>query len=198
VAANGSLRQDTVVAVEISADKIHGVQLRDGGHLAAATVVVAAGPWSSDIDGIPGELRPQVRPVKGEILRLRTRPASGALPTRTIRGVVNGHEVYLVPRADGELVVGATVDDARAVFPPIDELELVETFAAHRPGSPDNRPIVGATEVDGLVLATGHHRNGILLTPITADLVVAAVTGAKPGSELAALVAPQRFAGAPA
>jgi glycine oxidase len=216
VAANGSLRQDTVVAVEISADKIHGVQLRDGGHLAAATVVVAAGPWSSDIDGIPGELRPQVRPVKGEILRLRTRPASGALPTRTIRGVVNGHEVYLVPRADGELVVGATVEeagfdatvragavrellrDARAVFPPIDELELVETFAAHRPGSPDNRPIVGATEVDGLVLATGHHRNGILLTPITADLVVAAVTGAKPGSELAALVAPQRFAGAPA
>jgi glycine oxidase len=157
-----------------------------------------------------------VRPVKGEILRLRTRPASGALPTRTIRGVVNGHEVYLVPRADGELVVGATVEeagfdatvragavrellrDARAVFPPIDELELVETFAAHRPGSPDNRPIVGATEVDGLVLATGHHRNGILLTPITADLVVAAVTGAKPGSELAALVAPQRFAGAPA
>jgi glycine oxidase len=216
VEARGSVRRDAVTSVNIASDKVRGVRLRGGAGITSPVVVVAAGPWSGQIGGIPGHLRPQVRPVKGEILRLRTRPASGDLPTRTIRGVVNGHEVYLVPRADGELVVGATVEeagfdttvrtgavrellrDARAVFPAVDELELVETFAAHRPGSPDNRPIVGSTDVEGLVLATGHYRNGILLTPITADLVVAAVTDTEIDADLATLVSPQRFATAPA
>lgn len=213
-ATEGSVRREAVARVDIEADRLRGVRLHSGERLGAPAVVLAAGPWAADIDGVPDDIRPQVRPVKGEILRLRTRATSGELPTRSIRGFVNGHEVYLVPRHDGELVVGATVEeagfdtsvragavrellrDARAVFPSIDELELVEAIAAHRPGSPDNRPIVGTTDVDGLVLATGHYRNGILLTPVTTDLVVAAVTGSETDTDLSALVSPRRFAGA--
>lgn len=208
----GLLRRDAVESIEVDGGTVRGVRLRGGDRLDTSQVVLAAGPWSGAIDGVPDAGRPQVRPVKGEILRLRGRSTSGELPTRSLRGFVNGHEVYLVPRADGELVVGATVEeagfdasvragavrellrDARAVFPPIDELELVESIAAHRPGSPDNRPLIGRTDVDGLVLATGHYRNGILLTPVTTDLVVAAVTGEDRDPELAALVSPRRFA----
>jgi len=135
------------------------------------------------------------------------------LPTYSIRGLANGHEIYLIPRTDGELVVGATVEevgfdtmvragavremlrDARAVMPAVDELELVETMAALRPGSPDNAPIVGATGIDRLIVATGHHRNGVLLAPITADLVAAAVTNTESAKdrELLDVVSPQRF-----
>jgi glycine oxidase len=212
-AVEDSVRREAVAGIEVAADQVRGVRLRSGERISSGKVVLAAGPWSGEIDGVPDHVRPQVRPVKGEILRLRTRAMSGDLPTRSVRGLVNSHEVYLVPRSDGELVVGATVEeagfdatvragavrellrDARAVFPAIDELELVETMAAHRPGSPDNRPIVGATDIDGLVLATGHYRNGILLTPVTTDLVVAAVTGKSDDTALAPLVSPQRFAG---
>jgi glycine oxidase len=212
-AVEDSVRREAVAGIEVAADQVRGVRLRSGERISSGKVVLAAGPWSGEIDGVPDHVRPQVRPVKGEILRLRTRAMSGDLPTRSVRGLVNSHEVYLVPRSDGELVVGATVEeagfdatvragavrellrDARAVFPAIDELELVETMAAHRPGSPDNRPIVGATDIDGLVVATGHYRNGILLTPVTTDLVVAAVTGKSDDTALAPLVSPQRFAG---
>jgi glycine oxidase len=212
-AAGGSLRRESVRRIQVAADRVTGVQLDGGETISSPTVVLAAGPWSPDIEGLPADARPPVRPVKGEILRLRSRATSGDLPTRTIRGFVNGHEIYLVPRSDGELVVGATVEeagfdrtvragairellrDARAVFPPIDELELAEAIAAHRPGSPDNRPMVGTTGVDGLLLATGHHRNGILLTPVTADLVTAAVTGTADDPKLSALVSPRRFDG---
>lgn len=210
------LCRERVTEIDIDGGSVGGVRLGGGERLTCRTVVLAAGPWSTGIDGIPDDVRPRVRPVKGEILRLRTRAKSAELPTRTLRGLVNGHEVYLVPRADGELVVGATVEeagfdttvragavrellrDARAVFPGVDELELVEAIAAHRPGSPDNRPIIGATAVDGLVLATGHYRNGVLLTPVTADLVADAVTGVDRDSDLASLVSPHRFAGVPA
>ncbi|HWC35737.1 MAG TPA: glycine oxidase ThiO [Mycobacteriales bacterium] len=214
VSTTTSPRREAVAAIDIDAGAVRGVTLRSGEHLTSTTVLLAAGPWSADIAGLPDHLRPRVRPVKGEILRLRARPTGGDLPARSVRGFVNGREVYLVPREDGELVVGATVEelgfdltvragavrellrDARAVLPCIDELELVETLAALRPGSPDNRPIIGATDIDGLVLATGHFRNGILLTPVTADLVVAAVTGSTRDAELAELVSPRRFAGA--
>jgi glycine oxidase len=200
----------SVTAIDIAADAARGVRLQDGRQISCATVVLAAGPWSADIAGLPDGIRPRVRPVKGEILRLRTRGESD-LPTRSVRGFVNSHEVYLVPRQDGELVVGATVEemgfektvragavrellrDARAIIPSIDELELVEAIAAHRPGSPDNRPIIGATAIDGLVLATGHFRNGILLTPVTADLVADIVTGVGADPAIASLVTPKRF-----
>jgi glycine oxidase len=212
-AVEDSVRREAVAGIEVAADQVRGVRLRSGERISSGKVVLAAGPWSGEIDGVPDHVRPQVRPVKGEILRLRTRAMSGDLPTRSVRGLVNSHEVYLVPRSDGELVVGATVEeagfdatvragavrellrDARAVFPAIDELELVETMAAHRPGSPDNRPIVGATDIDGLVVAPGHYRNGLLRTPLTTAPPVAAPTGKSDDTALAPLVSPQRFAG---
>ncbi len=180
----------------------------DGETLTADLVVVAAGCWS-------GRLHPRlnglVRPVQGEILRLRVRP--GAVPLgRTVRATVQGHPVYLVPRADGELVVGATqreagydtavtaggayalLRDARAVVPGIDEYELVEVRAGLRPGSRDNAPLIGPVGPPGLIAATGHHRNGILLAGVTADAVTALIAdGELP--EYAQAADPRRFCG---
>lgn len=209
----GVLIRDRVDAVSVSDDRTTGVVLGSGEAIPATTVVVAAGPWSPAIDGVPDSARLPIRPVKGEILRLR---ASGSipLPDHSIRGLVNGHEIYLIPRTDGEVVVGATVEDmgfdtsiragavremlrdGRAVMPAIDEYELVESFAALRPGSPDNAPIVGRTDVDGLLVASGHYRNGILLAPITADLITAIVTDTASAAdqELLDVVTPSRFA----
>ncbi len=137
--------------------------------------------------------------------------------TRTVRGFVRGSGVYLVPRSDGEIVVGATVEergfddavtagavyellrDARDLVPAVTELTVAEIGAGLRPGSPDNAPLIGPTSVPGLVLATGHFRNGVLLAPVTADLVADLITtGSLP--ESAAAFAPSRFEriGAPA
>jgi glycine oxidase len=197
-----------VAAITIGDGRATGLQLDDGTTLSAFTVVVAAGPWSATLPGLPESARPPVRPVKGQILRLRGPQLLG----RSVRAVVNGRAVYLVPRTDGELVVGATMEevgddvtvtagavhdllhDARTVVPGVDELELVETTAALRPGSPDNVPMVGRTDIDGLIVATGHHRNGVLLTPVTADLVATACTGGT--DELLDIVDPRRFAAA--
>jgi glycine oxidase len=212
-ASNVSVRQDSVASLSIDGDAVTGVTLDSGDTLVTSTVVLAAGPWSADLAGLPAAARPAVRPVKGQILRLRAHPPI-QLPDHTLRGLVNGREIYLIPRTDGEVVVGATVEevgfdttvragavrellrDARAVMPAIDEVELVESFAALRPGSPDNAPIVGTTTVSGLVVATGHYRNGILLAPITADLVAATITDTVSADdhELLAAVSPRRFA----
>jgi glycine oxidase len=199
---------ERVARVEVANGFVAGVILADGQRLNAPTVVIAAGPWSPRIDGVPEVDRPAVRPVKGEILRLRTR-GEIELPTRSIRGFANGHEIYLVPRHDGELVVGATVEergfdttvragaarellrDARAILPLIDELELVEAIAGLRPGSPDNRPLIGPTTTNGLFVATGHYRNGVLLAPITADLVADEIGGGASPETWA--VSPGRF-----
>lgn len=181
------------------------VVLDDGRTLGCASVVVAAGPWSSALPGIPEGAVPPVRPVKGQILRL----SGPGLLQRTVRALVAGGHVYLVPRTDGELVVGATAEemgfdttvragavydllrDARTVVPGVAELELVEATAGLRPGSPDNAPMIGATGVDGLFVATGHYRNGVLLTPVTADLLAAAVTGV--ADDLLETFSPRRF-----
>jgi glycine oxidase len=198
-----------VAGLEVANETVRGVRLGDRAWLSAPTVLIAAGPWSSQIDGVPESARPPVRPVKGEILRLRSR-GDVELPTSSVRGFVNGHEIYLVPRASGELVVGATAEeqgfdtavragavrellrDARAILPLIDELALVETIAGLRPGSPDNRPMIGAAGgISGLYVATGHYRNGVLLAPVTADLVADEITGV--GSTEAWAVAPDRF-----
>ena len=155
----------------------------------ADRVVLAAGCWSSSLDGVP------VRPVKGQILRLRFDPNDPPL-TRNVRGFAEGRSVYLVPRADGELVVGATMEElgydtvvtagavhdllraATDLVPGVSELELSETYAGLRPGTPDNAPIIGVSSGDPRVVhATGHHRNGILLTPVTADSVAAILAG---------------------
>jgi glycine oxidase len=196
-----------VAEVVVRDGSVAGVTLDDGTTITAETVVVAAGASSAALPGLPAGACPPVRPVKGQILRLRGPELIG----RSVRAVVAGRHVYLVPRTDGELVVGATVEelgddvtvtagavhellhDARTVVPGVDELALVETTAASRPGSPDNVPMIGRTDVGGLVLATGHYRNGVLLTPVTADLVAAAVTGDGTDEEWAAPVSPRRF-----
>lgn len=193
--AGVALVAGTATAIEASAGRVEGVRLDGGAELrAGSAVVVAAGCWSERLLTSLG-LQLPVRPVKGQILRLRARPKSGAvLPERTVRAVVHGSAVYIAPRADGELVVGATMEeqgydtivtagavhellhDARAVLPGLDEAELVECRAGLRPGSPDNLPLIGSLgrgAPDGLVVAAGHGRHGILLAPLTADAVAA-------------------------
>jgi glycine oxidase len=190
-------------------DRAVGVRLAGGDELRAETVVLAAGHASAAVPGLPATVIPPIRPVKGQILRLRMSGGYRDVLSRTLRGMVRGTSVYLVPRTDGELVVGATVEEradstvtagavyellraAREVFPVIDELELVETTAGLRPGSPDNAPLLGPTALAGLALATGHYRNGILLAPVTADLLTDfLVTGTVP--ELAEPFTPDRF-----
>ncbi len=171
-----------------------------GGH--PDVTVVAAGPWTPEL--VP-ELDGLVRPVRGENLRLTARRSTPVL-TRTVRALVDGRGVYLVPRATGELVVGATQDevgfdrtvtaggvhrlltDARRVLPAIDEYALAETSAGLRPMSPDGAPVIGHVTGDTIV-ATGHGRNGILLAPLTATLVARLVAGAAPANPFA----PTRF-----
>jgi glycine oxidase len=181
--------RERVERILVTDDRAHGVRLADGRELSADQVLLAAGCRSALIPGLPPEVVPPVRPVKGEILRLRVPPAMAPFLSRNIRGVVKGGSMYLVPRADGELVIGATeyerghdtvvtaggvyelLRDAHELVPGVTELPLVETLAGLRPGSPDNAPIIGRSALAGLVVATGHYRHGILLTPITADTV---------------------------
>lgn len=176
--------------------------------LAATKVVIAAGAWSSQIVG--GEAL-GVRPIMGEILKVAPRnPAQKAI-THTIRGTVRGFPVYLVPRKNGEIVIGATqletgfdieptaggvfqlLRDAREVFPYLSEMQLVESMAGLRPGSPDNAPLLGPlAEASGLYAATGHYRNGVLLTPATGDVMRAYLTD-QPIPEYATAFTPDRF-----
>jgi glycine oxidase len=178
-----------------------GVCMVDGSEVRAGVVVLTAGCETSQVRGLPPGVLPPVRPVKGHVIRLR---GSRDVPllTTTIRGLVRGRSCYLVPRADGSMVVGATVEergfdrtvqagavqallaDARLLVPGVDELELTECIAGLRPGSPDNGPFVGWTSVEGLAVASGHFRNGILLAPITAEGVVALLTGGAGPEEL--------------
>jgi glycine oxidase len=207
-AGRAGVRQRSARAERVldAGGRVTGVALHGGGAEPADAVVLAAGCWSGalhpSLDGL-------VRPVKGEILRLR--PGRGAVPVRrTVRATVQGQPVYLVPRSSGELVVGATqqeagfdatvtaggvhtlLRDARAVVPGIDEYELAEAAAGLRPGSPDNAPLIGAIGPAGLLAATGHHRNGMLLAGVTADAVAALLAeGRLPA--FAAAADPARF-----
>jgi glycine oxidase len=172
----------------LEGERLTGVRLTDGRELRADHVVLAAGAWSA-ASWLPQAARPRIRPVKGQILRLRA--TQGELP---VSGIVASERVYMVPRADGELVVGATVEEmgfdrtvtaggvhellreAYRAVPDIAELELVEASAGLRPGTPDNLPLVGPGPIEGLILATGHYRNGVLLAPLAAERVVAALS----------------------
>jgi glycine oxidase len=162
--------------------------------LTAAHVVVAAGHGTRFIDGVPYPVRTAIRPVKGQILRLRHPAGMPHVITRTVRAIVQGHDVYLVPRADGELVVGATAEeradrdvtagavhdllhDAVAAVPAVSELILAEAVAGLRPGTSDNGPVFGPVDDGRLIIAAGHYRNGILLSAVTADAVAALLDG---------------------
>ncbi len=175
-------------------ERAAGVRTTDGACLAAGQVVLAAGSLSGQLAGVPEEVLPPVRPVKGQVVRLTVPERYAPFLHRTVRAVVRGSHVYLVPRENGELVIGATSEelgwdstvtaggvyellrDAHELVPGITELPLAETRAGLRPGSPDNAPLLGPTECDGLLLATGHYRNGVLLTPVTGDVMAHALT----------------------
>ncbi len=205
-------RHDRVREVRIAGGRALGVRLAGGGDVDCAQVVVAAGCWTQSIAGVPDAVRAAVRPVKGQLLRLRHPAGMPPVLGHSVRAIVRGVDVYLVPRADGELVVGATqeergpdqtvtagavhdlLDDAMRVLPVTSELILAETCAGLRPGTPDNGPILGACGPGGLLVATGHYRNGILMSPVTADAAAALLAGQRPAPEWAPFT-PGRFTG---
>lgn len=185
--AGGTLYGGTEVkAVDIRAGKARGIVLagNDAEIRPYDVVVVAAGAWSRSLEGLPTDLRPPVRPLKGQMIAVQM-----DLQDPLLRQVIWAPGVYLVPRNDGRLIIGATVEekgfedcltaggvldllrDTWEALPGVTELPIVEMWVGHRPTSRDDAPILGPTSVDGLIMATGHHRNGILLTPITADAV---------------------------
>ncbi len=197
---------ERVTAVESRDGAVTGVRLADGTRIACGHVVLAAGWRSAEVEGVP--LPVPLRPVKGQILHLRARP--GDPPPLAGERFVRGLGLYLVPRGEADLVVGATVEegdrdtattagavlkllrDAWEVLPDIGELALVETDAAFRPATPDNGPLLGSGGLEGLTLACGHWRNGIALTPVTAEAVRARVAGQAP-PEAVAPFDPARF-----
>ena len=171
-----------VKEIAVRGGRATGIVLEDGTTVPADVVVLAAGAWSRRIEGLPPDRRPPVRPVKGQMLALRMDPAAPLL-----NHVLWAPGAYLVPRRDGRLIVGGTVEEkgfddtvtaggvmalldaAWRAVPAIEELPIAEIWVGHRPGSRDDAPILGPGPLEGLFYATGHHRNGILLAPVTAD-----------------------------
>ncbi|HEX6468051.1 MAG TPA: glycine oxidase ThiO [Streptosporangiaceae bacterium] len=210
VRAGGTFVRERATDVIVERDAAVGVRLAGGREVRADQVVLAAGCWTGELGGLPPGTLPDIRPVKGQILRLRTRMPFLA---RCTRGLVRGSPIYLVPRSDGELVVGATQEelgfdttvtagglwellrDARELIPGITELEFAEVIAGLRPGSPDNAPVLGplgAGGPAGLHIASGHFRGGVLLAPITGDVMAEVLaTGQVP--EVARPFTPERF-----
>ena len=189
--AGAEVRTGTeVVAGLFEGERLAGVRTAAGEELRAATTVLAAGAWSGRAEWLPQPARPPVRPVKGQIVELRSR--DGSPPCERI---VASERVYLVPRPDGRLIVGATSEEqgfdtavtaggvhellreAYRLLPDVAEMELVDSMAALRPGTPDNLPLIGPGAIEGLLLASGHYRNGILLAPLTAAAIAALLAG---------------------
>jgi glycine oxidase len=187
-AAGASIHEETRVdALDTAQGRATGLAV-DGARVPADAVVLCAGAWAAEIDGVPAEARAPIRPIKGQMLALRM-DADRPL----LRHVLWAPKVYLVPRRDGQLLIGATVEEkgfedamtaggvfalleaARRAIPTIEELPIAEMWAGHRPGSRDDAPVLGATPVDGLFLANGHHRNGILMTPLSGQAVAAEI-----------------------
>jgi glycine oxidase len=196
----------SALATDAAVTRVNALRLGDGTVLDAGQVVIAAGPWSTELPGLPERARMPVRPVKGQVVCLRD-PTGPGLMERVLRMQPG----YLVPRGDGRYVLGASVEErgydrtitAGAVFellrdaielvPGVSEFVIEEMIAGIRPGTPDNGPILGPGGLTGLQWATGHYRHGILLTPVTADIVAAALAG-EPLPPEAAPFAAQRFA----
>lgn len=183
-----------------SHSRVNGVLLDDGREVRASEVVLANGLGAAALQGLPDGLRLPLRPVYGDILRLRVPEHLQPLTTATLRGMVRGLPVYLVPREDGTVVIGATsredgsagvsaggvhqlLRDAQVLLPAVAELELLEAIVGARPGTPDNAPLLGrvATSeglpVPGLIVATGFFRHGVLLAPIAAHIVAELMEG---------------------
>ncbi len=186
----GFLHEHTPVdSIEISGDRLSGISV-NGEKRNYSTVVLANGAWARKMNGLPDDLRPPVRPVKGQILTLRMTDNFG------LQIVIRSPEAYFAPKKDGRLIVGATVEEkgyemfptaggvknilesAWEAVPGIYDLPIEEINVGLRPSSRDNAPILSDTPVAGLYMATGHYRHGILLTPVTAyEMAELIITG---------------------
>lgn len=206
--AGVTIVRTAVRALLAEGGRVRGVVLERGERVAAPAVVIAAGCRSAAIAGLPAGGIP-VRPVKGQLLHLRSAHAGEpVLAGHNVRGL----DVYVVPRADGRVVVGATVEErgfeevvtagavrtlleaAFELLPGIDELAFVEAVSGLRPATPDNAPLLGPGALEGLVVATGHYRNGVLLTPITARTITSLLATGRTPREIAPFD-PRRFEG---
>jgi glycine oxidase len=207
-AAGGTLHEQAPVeSILVERGRARGVRVA-GETRHADIVLLAAGAWSRLCEGLPPEAVPPVRPVKGQMLALRMNPDEPLL-----RHVLWTPRSYLVPRRDGRLLIGASVEErgfdtdltAGAIFallesawralPSVEELPIDEMWVGFRPGSRDDAPLLGPSTVEGLVIATGHHRNGILLTPITADAISRCILTGAIDTAIAPF-SPNRFASA--
>ncbi|MFD9909428.1 glycine oxidase ThiO [Streptomyces sp. NPDC059063] len=189
-ALGGTVLRDRVTRV---AD--HAVVLGGGDAVAFDRLVLAAGCWTHHIEGLPPDAIPEIRPVKGQIVRLHSDPP---LLDVTARALTKGSSLYLVPRLDGELVIGATYEErgydetvtaqgvsellrrAAEFMPDVEALRFAEISAGLRPASPDDLPVIGPTDVPDVYLAGGHFRMGVQLAPVTAVAMAAYLTGATP------------------
>jgi glycine oxidase len=182
--AGGILHEEMgEVAVRTARGRAIGVTAGGVGY-PADSVIVAAGAWTPDVAGLPATDCPPVRPVKGQMLALQMDPAAPILTH-----ILWTPKAYLVPRRNGRLLIGATTEErgfdttitaggmlsllesAWRALPGVEELPIAESWVGFRPGSRDDAPILGLTGTEGLILATGHHRNGVLLTPATANAI---------------------------
>lgn len=180
-AEGGTLYEGTPIEAVVPHESTPAVLTEEGSRHEASTVVVAAGVWSRQLDGLTPKARPPVRPVKGQMIQLRReRPFD-------LQHVIRGPEAYLAPKRDGRIVVGATSEEmgfdttvtagglydllkgAWEVVPGIRDLPVDETWAGLRPASRDHAPLIGRSSAPGIMMATGHYRHGILLTPVTAE-----------------------------
>ncbi len=180
VAAGGHLHQHQPVAKVLIGDKLEGLGFEDGSTEYFSHIVIAAGPWSSQLEGIPDGILPSIRPIRGQMLVVEL----GEPPL--VEHVVRAPDAYLVPRRDGRLLIGSTMEErgfdprpsagglldilegAREAVPGIYDAHILDYWTGFRPTTLANQPVIGPTSIDGLYLSVGHGRNGILLTPITA------------------------------
>jgi glycine oxidase len=205
-AGAGVVRQRATALAGSGTGEVTGVVLDDGTQVAADETVVANGLGAPALDGLPASVRLPLRPVYGDILRLRVPQALRPLVRLTVRGLVRGLPVYVVPREDGTVVIGATsredgsdapsaggvyqlLRDAQALVPAVAELQLEETACRARPGTPDNAPLLGRVaeageEVPGLLVATGFFRHGVLLAPAAAKVCTDLAEGLPVPAEL--------------
>ena len=182
-----------VLGLVVEGNRVVGVETETGRILADA-VLVAGGAWSTRLQGLP-KIRTLLKPVAGQVVQLETRPAF-------FRHIVYGFKGYIVPRADGRVLMGSTLEDrgfdkavtcqglhqitgmAMALVPGLQQARLAHTWSGLRPASRDNLPLLGAGPLEGLFFATGHYRNGILLTPITAQIICDLLCGKKPSVDI--------------
>ncbi|WP_028279097.1 glycine oxidase ThiO [Arthrobacter sp. H5] len=208
LAGNARLLEGTASGLIVEGGRVTGVALDDGSSVSADETVVANGLGAPALASLPVAL--PVRPVYGDILRLRVPAHLRPFLTTTVRGLVRGNPVYLVPRTDGTVVIGATqredgrravsaggvyqlLRDAQQLVPAVVELDLVESMCRARPGTPDNAPLLGRVSgVEGLVVATGFFRHGVLLTPVAARICADLLDG-KPAAPEHNAYRPDRF-----